>query len=69
MYAIRSYYVILAPGWAALLLLALWSLAQGWFFPALWPRHISLGHWLSADWQPLLTALALEGFGMRIPGA
>ncbi len=54
-------WLVIVPGWAALLLLALWSLARGWFFPALWPSQLSALHWLNADLEPLLITLALAG--------
>ncbi|MGL5290958.1 MAG: ABC transporter permease [Vibrionaceae bacterium] len=39
--------------------LLLWSVAQGWFFPALWPQALSASSWLQADFAPLQTSLWL----------
>lgn len=46
-------------GVAVVALLALWSVADGWFFPALWPQGLTLRHWQAADRAPLLTTLWL----------
>jgi putative thiamine transport system permease protein len=46
-------------GAAVVALLALWSLADGWFFPALWPQGLTLRHWQAAEVAPLLTTLWL----------
>ena len=51
--------LLLAPGWLALCMLLLWSLAGAWFFPAIWPQQLSLQGWWQADWQPLWTTLGL----------
>ena len=48
---------VFIPGWLALAILALWSVAGGWFFPNLWPSSLSLKSWNSADFGPMLTAL------------
>lgn len=45
------------PGWLALAILGLWSIAGGWFFPNLWPNSLTLKSWYSADFGPMLTAL------------
>jgi putative thiamine transport system permease protein len=49
----------LGVGAAVVALLALWSVADGWFFPALWPQGLTLRHWQAADTAPLLTTLWL----------
>lgn len=46
-------------GLASLLMLAIWSLALGWFYPALLPDELTLFGWLSASYEPLITALLL----------
>lgn len=50
---------LMLVGYAVLALLALWSLADGWFFPALWPAHFTAAHWQQADWAPFWTTLWL----------
>ena len=46
-------------GWAIVLVLLLWSVADTWFFPALWPAGISLENWRLANWAPFWTTLWL----------
>lgn len=46
-------------GYAVLAVLLLWSFAEAWFFPALWPDSVSWQNWRSADWAPFLTTLWL----------
>ncbi|GAB4396293.1 MAG: thiamine ABC transporter permease [Rhodoferax sp.] len=46
-------------GYAVLALLGLWSFAQGWFFPSLWPSALSLAWWMQADGAPFWTTLWL----------
>jgi len=46
-------------GAAVVALLVLWSVADGWFFPALLPQGLTLRHWQAADVAPLLTTLWL----------
>lgn len=46
-------------GYAVVALLLLWSLADTWFFPALWPDAVSLAHWRQADWAPFWTTVWL----------
>ncbi|PID46548.1 MAG: ABC transporter permease [Proteobacteria bacterium] len=48
---------IFIPGWLALAMLGLWSVAGGWFFPNLWPNTLTLTSWYSADFGPMLTTL------------
>ncbi|OQW87445.1 MAG: hypothetical protein BWK72_12950 [Rhodoferax ferrireducens] len=50
---------LLAVGYATLGMLVVWSLAQSWFFPALWPAVMTWDNWRSADWAPLWTTLWL----------
>lgn len=42
-----------------MILLLVWSFAQSWFFPALWPNELSINAWLSADFTPFNTSLWL----------
>jgi putative thiamine transport system permease protein len=44
---------------AVVLVLLWWSVAEGWFFPALWPEDLTLRHWRSADGQPFFTTLLI----------
>lgn len=46
-------------GYAVVAVLLLWSVAQAWFFPALWPEAVSLESWEKADWAPFWTTLWL----------
>ncbi|WP_316674512.1 ABC transporter permease [uncultured Tolumonas sp.] len=50
-------------GYAVIFLLLLWSLAGGWFYPAIWPETITLTSWLQADFAPFQTSLWL-GFAV-----
>ena len=50
---------MLGVGYLVVALLALWSLAGPWFFPALWPQELTLTSWRSANWQPFWTTLWL----------
>ncbi len=43
------------PGYAVIAVLLLWSVAEAWFFPALWPDAVSLLSWQQADWAPFWT--------------
>ncbi|AZN36181.1 ABC transporter permease [Iodobacter ciconiae] len=40
-------------------LIFIWSLAQSWFFPSLWPDALSIEAWMSADFIPFKTSLWL----------
>jgi putative thiamine transport system permease protein len=42
-----------------MILILIWSLAQSWFFPALWPDELSVKAWLNADFTPFKTSLWL----------
>lgn len=46
-------------GYAVVAVLLLWSVSQGWFFPALLPDGVSLEAWRQADWTPFWTTLWL----------
>ncbi|MDD2918540.1 ABC transporter permease subunit [Rhodoferax sp.] len=46
-------------GYAVLAVLLIWSFAETWFFPALWPDSLSWQSWLTADWAPFWTTLWL----------
>lgn len=46
-------------GYAVVAVLLVWSVAQAWFFPALWPDSVSLQSWQQADWAPFSTTLWL----------
>lgn len=50
---------LLLPSAAVVLVLALWSVADGWFFPARWPEALSLVAWSRTDWAPVATSLWL----------
>ena len=50
---------LLLVGYAVVAVLLLWSLADTWFFPALWPDALLLRTWLQADWAPFWTTLWL----------
>ena len=60
-----------AVGVAVVAVLALWSVAGGWFFPALWPAGLNLHTWAQADWQPFVTTLwlALAAVAVCLPVA
>ena len=57
------HYVLLA-------LLLLWSVADGWFFPSLWPDQLTLSFWQDVDWSPFanssLLALASAASALAI---
>ena len=44
-------------GLCAAAILAVWSCAEGWFYPALFPEAFSLGGWQQAALSPLITSL------------
>lgn len=46
-------------GYAVVAVLLVWSFADTWFFPALWPDAVSLESWQQADWAPFWTTLWL----------
>jgi len=50
---------LLAISYAVLFVLALWSVADNWFFPALWPDGLSWDAWRSANLAPFWTTLWL----------
>ncbi|MDD2923964.1 ABC transporter permease subunit [Rhodoferax sp.] len=50
---------LVGVGYAVLLVLGVWSVAEHWFFPALWPEALTLDHWRHADWAPFQTTLWL----------
>ena len=50
---------VLLIGYAVVAVLLVWSLAESWFFPALWPESLSLQTWQQADWAPFWTTLWL----------
>ena len=50
---------MILTGYAVLAVLLLWSVAQAWFFPALWPQALSLQSWQQANWSPFWTTLWL----------
>jgi putative thiamine transport system permease protein len=49
----------LGVGAVVVALLVLWSVAEGWFFPTLWPQGLTFRHWQGADSAPLVTTLWL----------
>ncbi len=54
------------PGWLALLMLVVWSFADRWFFPAVWPQAWGVSAWQQADFAPLWTSLWLAGVTVLI---
>lgn len=46
-------------GYLVIAALLVWSLAEAWFFPALWPDAFTLDSWRRADFQPFITSLWL----------
>jgi len=46
-------------GYVVIGALLVWSLAESWFFPALWPGGFSLEGWHRADFRPFITSLWL----------
>ncbi len=46
-------------GYAVLAVLLVWSCADAWFFPALWPDAVSLDAWRQADGSPFWTTFWL----------
>lgn len=50
---------LFVTGYAVLAVLLLWSFAETWFFPALWPDSLSWQSWRTADWAPFWTTLWL----------
>lgn len=44
-------------GYAVVAVLLLWSFADTWFFPSLWPDALSLRTWMLTDWAPFWTTL------------
>ncbi len=51
--------LLFGTGYAVLAVLAVWSVAQRWFFPALWPDALTLDIWRNASWTPFWTTLWL----------
>ena len=58
---VRVHPWVLGTGYAVLAVLLLWSLADSWFFPALWPDRLVWQTWTQADWTPFLTTVWLAG--------
>lgn len=50
---------LLLTGYAIVSVLLVWSVADTWFFPTLWPDAVSLDSWRQADWGPFWTTLWL----------
>lgn len=46
-------------GIAAIVMLLLWSFADGWFYPAILPDDFAFSAWQSAELSPLITTLLL----------
>ena len=63
--------LLTGAGVAVVAVLALWSVAGGWFFPALWPAGLNFHTWAQADWQPFVTTLwlALAAVAVCLPVA
>lgn len=58
-------------GYAAVAVLLLWSVADTWFFPSIWPDDLSWRTWALADLTPFWTTfwLALVVNGLCLPTA
>ena len=56
---LKLHLLFFLPGYAVIAVLLLWSVAEAWFFPALWPNGVSLLSWQQADWAPFWTTLWL----------
>lgn len=54
------------PFWLALSLLVLWSFAESWFFPQLFPAQLSLNAWQQANVEPLLVTLFIASCSVAI---
>ncbi len=52
-------FIMAMTGVAAVLMLVLWSFADGWFYPALLPDAFTFSGWQTAELSPLITTLAL----------
>jgi len=50
---------LVGMGYTVLAVLLLWSVADAWFFPALWPDNVSLMNWQQTNWTPFWTTLWL----------
>jgi putative thiamine transport system permease protein len=50
---------LLLTGYAAIAVLLIWSVADAWFFPSIWPDSLSRRAWIQADWAPFRTTLWL----------
>ncbi len=46
-------------GYGVVLVLLLWSVAETWFFPAIWPSALTLSFWQQANLAPFWTTLWL----------
>lgn len=52
-------FIMTATGIAATVMLALWSFAEGWFYPAILPDTFALSGWQTAELTPLGSTLLL----------
>jgi putative thiamine transport system permease protein len=50
---------LLLTGYAAIAVMLLWSVADAWFFPSIWPDDLTWRAWTQADWAPFWTTLWL----------
>ncbi len=50
---------VLGSGGWVVWVLAVWSVAGAWFYPALWPSSLTLNTWAQADMAPFLNTLTL----------
>jgi putative thiamine transport system permease protein len=48
---------LLAISYAVLACLLMWSMAEAWFFPAIWPETLSLRVWANTDFTPFFNSL------------
>lgn len=51
--------LLFATGYLVVAVLLVWSFADNWFFPALWPESLSIEIWRAADWAPFWTTFWL----------
>lgn len=54
-----SGFMMSATGIAAIAMLVLWSFADGWFYPALFPDGLAFSGWQTAELSPLTTTLII----------
>lgn len=62
-------YLLTLPFWLGLGLLLLWSLAETWFFPQVFPTHLSFKAWQQANFEPFFLSLLIAAcsVGLALP--